>query len=120
LWRLQWIRLNQASIIFTGVIAVDFQINYFDNSSHGDLFGFYEIFDDDAKKEMIEKVFSNRLNGYLYNGDYNYCPYNDNDLLNYREPINKILKEINKYRLYQQNTVGGIYYVLALKHEICV
>ncbi|MDU5106472.1 hypothetical protein [Clostridium sp.] len=112
--------LTNALITFTEVIAVDFQVNYFNNCTNSDLWGLYEIFDDNSKIEMIEKIFNSRLNGYLSTGDYNYSPDNENDTLNYRESINKTIKQINKYKLYQQNTEGGIYYILALGYEICV
>ena len=34
--------------------------------------------------------------------------------------VEDIIKEIDKYKLYQQQTQGGIYYILALNHIICV
>ena len=85
--------LTNALIIFKGVIAIDFQINYFDNFICSELFGFYEIFDDTDKINMIEKIFNERLEVFLYNGDYNYNHKDENNMLNYREPINEIVKK---------------------------
>lgn len=112
--------LVKASIIFKEVIAIDFQINYFDNFIGAELFGFYEIFDNKAKMNMIEKIFDNRLEGYLYHGDYDYDPEEEHDMLNHRETFNEIVKEIDKYKLYQQQTQGGIFYILALNHIVCL
>ena len=112
--------LTKALIIFKGVIAIDFQINYFDNCITSELYGFYEIFEDETKINMIEKIFSNRLEGYLYHGDYNYNAKEENELLNYRKPINEVVKKIDKYRLYQQQTQGGIFYILASNYEIFI
>ncbi|WP_270940679.1 hypothetical protein [Romboutsia lituseburensis] len=110
--------LTKASIIFKGVIAIDFEINYFDNFIGSELFGFYEIFETAAKINMLEKIFNNRLEGYLYHGNYNYDPNEEHDMLNYREPLNEIIKKIDNYRLYQQETGGGIFYILALDYEV--
>lgn len=109
---------TNALIIFKGVIAIDFEINYFNNCIGSELCGFYEIFDTETKINMLEKIFNNRLNGYLYHGDYDYEPDDEHDMLNYREPFDEIVKEIDKYKLYQQQTEGGIFYILALSYEI--
>lgn len=77
-----------------------------------------EIFDDEMKISIVEKIFKNRREGVLYTGDYNYDPEDENDHLNYRETIDKIIKEIDKYCLYQQQTQGGIFYILALSCEL--
>ena len=69
---------------------------------------------------MIEKIFDNRLEGYLYHGDYDYDPEEEHDMLNPRETFNEIVKEIDKYKLYQQQTQGGIFYILALNHIACL
>jgi hypothetical protein len=73
--------LLTARIIFKEVVSVDFEVNYFDNCIGAELFGFYEIFSPEKKKEMLEKVFKTRLDGYLYHGDYNYDAKEENDML---------------------------------------
>lgn len=112
--------LTKALIVFKGVIAIDFEINYFDNYIGSELHGFYEIFDTTAKIKMVEKIFNNRLKGVLYHGDYNYDLTEQNDWLNYRENLDKVVKEIDKYKLYQQQTEGGIFYILGLNYEVCI
>ena len=112
--------LTKVSIIFIGVIAIDFRVNYFNNFIGSELFGLYEIFDINFKIEMVEKIFNNGLEGYLYHGDYNYDPSDENDMLNHKEPLNDVVREIEKYKLYQQQTEGGIYYILASGYKICV
>ena len=77
------------------------------------LFRSYEIFETSYKTELIEKVFENRRNAYLYKGNYIYDAEDENDSLNYRTHINDIIKCIDSYHLYQQETQGGIFQVLA-------
>ena len=55
----------------------------------------------------------------MYHGNYDYNPLEANDMLNYKEPLDEIINQIGKYKLYQQQTQGGIYYVLALGYNIC-
>lgn len=110
--------LIQAKIIFKEVVSIDFEINFFDNCIGSELCGFYEIFDNEKKKEMIEKIFQARREGHLYHGDYDYDENDENDRLNWREPIDKIVGNIGKYNLYQQQTDGGIYYILASGYDI--
>ena len=105
--------LINAKILFNEVIAIDFEINLFDNPIGAELGGFYEIFNEDKKKEMVEKIFNNRLEGYLYHGDYHYDENEPNDMLNWREPIEEVYDFIDQYHLYQQLTQGGVYYILA-------
>lgn len=69
-----------------------------------ELRGFYEIFQIKKKKEMVEKIFKNRLDVFLYHGDYNYDANEGNDMLNWREPIDELSNNIEKYHLYQQQT----------------
>ena len=111
--------LTKAVVIFKGVIAIDFEINYFDNFIGSELFGFYEILENNFKIKMLQKIFNNRIEGYLYHGNYDYNPLEANDMLNYKEPLDEIINQIGKYKLYQQQTQGGIYYVLALGYNIC-
>lgn len=110
--------LVKAKMIFNKVAFVDFEINLFDNYIGAELFGFYEIFDEGKKKELIEKLFKNRLDGFLYHGDYDYDSDDENDILNYREPIEEFCHNLDEYHLYQQQTQGGIYYILAKNFEI--
>ena len=111
--------LIKAKIVFSEVVAIDFELNLFDNYIGAELFGFYEIFNQEKKKEMIEKIFQTRLQGFLYHGDYdNYDANEESDMLNYMHPIDEICKKLDKYHLYQQQTQGGIYYILAAGYTI--
>lgn len=110
--------LVKAKVLFHKVAAIDFEVNLFDNYIGAELSGFYEIFREEKKKEIVEKIFANRRDGFLYHGDYNYDPAEKHDMLNWREPINEIYKKLEKYHLYQQQTQGGIYYILAKDYEV--
>ena len=47
--------LTKAVVIFKGVIAIDFEINYFDNFIGSELFGFYEILENNFKIKCYKK-----------------------------------------------------------------
>ena len=110
--------LIKAKVLFQEVVSIDFEINLFDNYIGAELFGFYEIFDEEKKKEMIEKIFTTRLEGFLYHGDYDYDANEKNDMLNYRAPVDALFQNLEKYHLYQQQTQGGVYYILAGGYNI--
>lgn len=109
--------LKKGTLIFEHVIALDIEINYFDNSVGSELMGFYEIFDKSAKERMIDKIFQNRRDGYLFHGDYNYDPHEENDMINYKEPIYEIKKKLDEYHFYQQQTEGGLFCILANNYK---
>ena len=100
------------------VVSIDFEVNLFDNCIGAELFGFYEIFQEEKKKELVEKIVRNRRDGFLYHGNYNYDETDENDMLNWRGPMEKLYENIKEYHLYQQQTEGGIYYILANRFEI--
>ena len=75
-----------AILRFSQVASVDMEINFFDNPIGAELGGFYEILDEDFKKQMLEKVFRNRKDGYLFHGDYDYDPEDPGDILNFSHP----------------------------------
>ena len=77
------------------------------------MFGFYEIFSQEEKEEILERNFNFRRDGFLLHGDYDYDPDEEADILNYRESINAVRDELDIYHLYQQQTTGGIYFLLA-------
>lgn len=110
--------LKKVKIRFHSVVSIDFEVNYFDNCIGAELFGFYEIDWLDKKREMIEKVFHTRKDGFLLHGNYDYEPDNDHDMLNYRERMQTVDEHLAQYHLYQQQTEGGIYYLLAGGYEL--
>ena len=67
---------------------------------------------------MIEKVFHTRKDGFLLHGNYDYEPDNGHDMLNYRERMQTVDEHLAQYHLYQQQTEGGIYYLLAGGYEL--
>ena len=85
--------LKKVKIRFHSVVSIDFEVNYFDNCIGAELFGFYEIGWPEKKREMIEKVFHTRKDGFLLHGNYDYEPDNDHDMLNYRERLFSFVKE---------------------------
>lgn len=110
--------LVKVQVIFHGVALIDFEVNLFDNCIGAELFGFYEIFQEEKKKELVEKIVRNRRDGFLYHGNYDYDETDENDMLNWRGPMEKLYENIEEYHLYQQQTEGGIYYILAKRYEI--
>ena len=98
---------------FEDVAAIGFHMNYFDCLIGSEGCGFYEIFARDKKVELLEENFIRRRNDFLFPGGYNYDAEDPHDLLNYREPMEDILREIDQYRLFQQQTTGGTYTLLA-------
>ena len=111
-------RLVPAVLRFCQVASLDFEVNCFDNPVGAELCGFYEIFDADCKRQLLEKVFSNRKAGYLLHGDYDYEPDNPTDILNFRPPMEDTLGKLEEYRLFQQQTQGGIYHILCKRYEL--
>lgn len=105
-----------AVLIFENVISVDFEVNYFDNYIGAELFGFYEIEDRDRKRDMIERIFENRKEGYLASGAYDYDAEDEHDMLNCRQEFDEI--DPAAYHLYQQQTQGGVYHILAGGYEL--
>ena len=107
-----------AVLRFYHVASVDFEVNFFDNPIGAELGGFYEIFDTDTKKQMLEKVFQHRKAGYLIHGDYHYAPEEPADMLNFRPPMDDMQETLEQYRLYQLQTQGGIYHLLCKRYEL--
>lgn len=107
-----------AILRFTQVASMDLEVNFFDNPIGAELGGFYEILDQDFKKRMLERVFLNRKEGYLFHGDYDYDPGEPADILNFRPPMEQVLGELAQYRLFQQQTQGGIYHILCKRYEL--
>lgn len=98
---------------FTDVIAAGFQMNYFENLIGAEVCGFYEIFPPEKKQDLLERNFLSRKDNFLFHGDYDYDPDDPHDMLNYRENMEDVLRELDDYHLYEQQTVGGSYFILA-------
>lgn len=110
--------LINACLIFDNVVSIDFEINFFDNYNNSQLWGLYEIFDKKHKIAMIEKVFQKRINDFIKYGNYDYDKENENDILNSRENYLEITNNIDGYHLYEHQTLGGIFLILAKNYYI--
>ena len=108
----------KAEIVFQHVVAISFWVNQFENTIGAELGGFYEIFVRDKKKEMLEKNFNGRREGYLYHGNYPYDPEDGDDMLNYRDNLERAEKKLDRYHLYQLQTIGGMYEFLAKGYRL--
>ena len=103
---------------FEDVAAIAFQMNYFENTIGSEVCGFYEIFQPERKERLLERNFTSRKDNYLFHGDYNYDPDDPHDLLNYRENMERVLRELDDYHLYEQQTMVGSYLILAKRWSI--
>ena len=103
---------------FEDVVSIEFRMNYFDNPIGAEVCGFYEIFSKKEKEKMLERNFASRKDSCLFHGDYNYDPKDPHDLLNNRDGIEHILKKLDRYRLFQQQTLGGTYLLLAKRWSV--
>ena len=100
-------------MIFENVVAIEFRMNYFDEPIGAECCGFYERLEKEEKEVMLERNFEFRRDSFLLHGDYNYDSEDEADLLNYRDSIDEIKEKIEDYRLFEQQTTGGIYLILA-------
>lgn len=101
------------NICFKEVIAIEFAMNYFDNPIGTEVCGFYEIYDKSEKQAILERNYISRKKGFLFHNNYNYDADDEHDMLNYRKTFEEIKKNLDLYHLYQQQTTGGIYLLLA-------
>lgn len=106
-------RLTGAALVFSEVIAVSFAVNYFDNPIGAELFGLYEIEDEGEKVRLIQKNFETRRRRFLLAGYDGYDPEDPHDMLNNRTEIERALGKMDRYHLYEQQTQGGTYRLLA-------
>ena len=103
---------------FEDVAAIAFQMNYFENTIGSEVCGFYEIFQSERKQSLLEKNFISRKEHFLFHGDYHYDPDDPYDILNDRENIEDVLRELDEYHLYEQQTLVGSYLILAKRWSI--
>lgn len=103
---------------FEDVVAIEFRMNYFDNPIGAECCGFYERFEKKEKEAILERNFDFRRSAFLLHEDYNYDAEDEADLLNYRESIDEIKENIGAYRLFEQQTTGGVYLILAKEWRI--
>ena len=106
-------KLTEAVLEFSEVAAVSFAVNYFDNPLGAELFGLYEILDEAEKARLVRENFEKRRRSFLLAGYDGYDPKDPHDLLNNTEELDRILEALEDYHLYEQQTQGGTYRLLA-------
>lgn len=111
-------KLIKRKMMFEDVAAIEFRMNYFDNPMGAEVFGFYEIFAREEKEALLERNFVFRKEGFLYHENYEYEEEDSHDMLNYKSEYEKVRKNLDKYHLFQQQTTGGIYLILAKKWSV--
>lgn len=110
--------LVEAVLTFFDVIAISFSVNYFDNPIGAELFGLYGMEDEEEKARLIRENFNARRREFLLAGYDGYDPEDKNDLLNNTEELDRILPEMRRYHLYQQQTQGGACRLLARSYSL--
>lgn len=105
-------------IVFTGVAAVDFRINYFDNMIGAEAFGLYQIEDRTFIEKLVRDIFERRKEIYLLEGDYDYDENEPADLLNVMDLQGNFMREIDSYSTYIQNVDAGVYIIVAKDMQV--
>lgn len=105
-------------IVFTGVAAVDFRINYFDNMIGAEAFGLYQIEDKVFIEKLVREIFERRKEIYLLEGHYDYDENEPADLLNVMDLYGDFTKDMDSYSAYIQNVDAGVYIIVAKEMKV--
>lgn len=105
-------------IVFTGVAAVDFRINYFDNMIGAEVMGLYQIEDKSFIEKLVSEIFERRKEIYLLEGHYDYDENEPADLLNVMDLCGNFRENINSYNAYIQNVDAGVYIIVAKEIQV--
>lgn len=111
-------RKRDVKISFDGVAAIEFCINYFDNTIGAEALGLYEIEDINFVDSIVRRNFERRREVYLLEGDYAYDPNEPADLLNAFDLSGTYQKEKAAYRVFVQNVDAGVYIIIAKAYQI--
>lgn len=103
-------QLVSVELEFSGVVAADFSVNYLDNPIGSELCGFYELEDEEEKMRLLRKNFDRRRREFLLTG-YQLQEDDPGELLNDFELLEQV--SLGAYHLYEQQTMGGVYRILA-------
>lgn len=111
--------LCQGKLVFFKTAAVDFEVNLFENPAGAELGGLYELHDEAEKRGMVERLFQNRRGCYLSTECYmDYDPEDPSDILNFRPTVEELLSQLDTYHLYQLETIGGVFRILAKEYAL--
>ena len=105
-------------IHFDDVAAVEFCINFFDNSIGAEAFGLYEIEDVDFMDSVVKRNFERRKEVYLLEGDYAYNQNEPADMLNVFDLSETYQREKEKYHAFVQNVDAGVYIIIAKEFQV--
>lgn len=97
---------TDAVLTFKEVIAINFQVLYFDVYLGAGLFGLYEITDKCYKEELIEQLMQHN------------SKFQGNNIFDSLPSFEDLVNNLDKFHLYQQNVHGGIFLVLCKEFEI--
>ena len=105
-------------IVLSGVAAISFDINYFDNCIGSEAAGLYRIDEKRFIEELIKRNFARRLEIYLLEDDYEYDENDPNDMLNTMDIDQSFMKEMSQYTTFIQNVDAGTYIFVARDIQI--
>jgi len=108
-----------AKIVFSGVAAIDFRINYFDNMIGAEACGLYQIEDRPFIEKLVKDIFERRKEIYLLEGDYDYDENEPADMLNVMDLCGAFTRDMDSYSAYIQNVDAGVYIIVAKDMQLC-
>ena len=105
-------------IVFSGVAAVDFRVNYFDNLIGAEVMGLYQIEDRAFVEKLVKDIFERRKEVYLLEGHYDYDENESADMLNVMDLYGDFTKNMDSYSAYVQNVDAGVYIIVAKEMQV--
>lgn len=105
-------------LVFNGVAAVDFRVNYFDNMIGAEVMGLYQIEDKGFIKKTVKDIFERRKEIYLLEGNYDYDENEPADLLNVMDLYGDFTRNVDDYSVYIQNVDAGVYMIVAKEMQV--
>ena len=105
-------------IVFSGVAAVDFRVNYFDNLIGAEVMGLYQIEDRAFVEKLVKDIFERRKEIYLLEGHYDYDENESADMLNVMDLYGDFTKNMDSYSAYVQNVDAGVYIIVAKEMQV--
>ena len=100
-------------ILFDRAAAIEFHINFFDNTTGSEACGLYEITDSDFIDSIARRNFERRKEIFLLEGDYAHDPDGPADMLNAFDRFGIYRNERESFRAFVQNVDAGVYIIIA-------